>query len=91
VPTSTFIPADNEKNLRGSSCDHLFFAIPASELRERYAELAEERALYRLVLGMPDQADLLSYLSSHVSSIDAEAIRQACLNLCAFDRSVNAK
>ena len=57
-----------------------------AQLRERHAELARERALYRLVLGMPDQADLLSHLSSHATALDAEAIRNACLNLCAFDR-----
>jgi hypothetical protein len=55
-------------------------------LRERHAVLARERALYRLVLGMPDQADLLAHLASHVKDIDAEAVRQACLNLCAFER-----
>lgn len=79
-----YLPANGSHP--GSSCHHLFFALPGSELRERHAELAHERALYRLVLGMPDQADLLSHLSSHATALDAEAIRNACLNLCAFDR-----
>jgi hypothetical protein len=61
----------------------LVFAVPRSELELQLATLAKERALYWLVLGMPDQADLLELIAAR-ESWDEETIRKACLELSAM-------
>ena len=63
----------------------LVFTIPGSEQSARRARLHMERALYRLVLGMPDQADLLELIAAR-ESWDSNTIREACLDLSALNR-----
>ena len=70
----------------GAETRSLVFAIPGSEQPARRAKLHRERALYRLVLGMPDQADLLELIAAR-ESWDNNTIREACLDLSALSRS----
>ena len=53
----------------------LVFTIPGSEQSARRARLHMERALYRLVLGMPDQADLLELIAAR-ESWDSNTIKE---------------
>jgi len=67
----------------GASVQRMLFSVPGSEIEGRMAALSHERAIYRIALGMPDQADLIGLLTSRTSgaSLDIEAV---CLNLMAF-------
>lgn len=69
----------------GAETRSLVFTIPGSEQPARSARLQTERALYRLVLGMPDQADLLELIAAR-DSWDSDTIRKACLDLSALNR-----
>ena len=69
----------------GAETRSLVFTIPGSEQPARRAKLHTERALYRLVLGMPDQADLLELIAGR-ESWDSDTIRKACLDLSALSR-----
>ena len=70
---------------RGSSIQRLVFSVPGSETPERLAKVNRERALYRLVLGMPDQAGLLQLLASR-DRWDQATVERACLDLSAWGR-----
>lgn len=65
-----------------SNVQRLVLTASGSEIEPAMSRLARERALYRLVLGMPDQADLLALLMRR----NAEAIDPAliCLDLMAM-------
>ena len=67
----------------GSSTHRVVFTVPGSEKPARLARLQRERALYRLVLGMPDQADLLDLIAAE-EAWDPERVRRACLDLSAW-------
>lgn len=67
----------------GAAVRRLLFEIPGGERASRYAALARARAVYRLVLGMPDQADLLDLLAAR-EHWSEETVRAACLQLSAF-------
>ncbi len=69
----------------GSSIQRLVFSVPGSETPERLAKLNRERALYRLVLGMPDQTDLLQLIASR-DRWDRGTVERACLDLSAWGR-----
>ncbi len=71
--------------VEGARCHKYFLAVPGSEQTERYDALVRERALYRLVLGMPDQVDLMSILDAEDKGLDQAAIREACIDLCAYN------
>lgn len=71
----------------GAKCRKLFVSVPGSELQERYDSLARERALYRLVLGMPDQDGLMSILDAQSQKFDPADIRKACIDLSAYNIS----
>ncbi len=60
----------------------LYLDAPASDERLRRNELSRLRELYRLVLGTPNQWDLLARLAA--SDIDIEVARKACLDLAAW-------
>ena len=51
------------------------------------SRLGRERALYRLVLGMPDQADLLALLMNREARIDPALV---CVDLMAMRTQVSA-
>ena len=69
----------------GAETRSLAFTIPGSEQPARRAKLHKQRALYRLVLGMPDQADLLELIAAQ-DTWDNEMIRRSCLDLSALSR-----
>lgn len=65
-----------------SNVQRLLMAANNSEVESIMSRLARERALYRLVLGMPDQADLLALLMSRDSEkIDPKLV---CIDLAAM-------
>ena len=73
--------------VEGARSHKYFLAVPGSEQCERYEALIRERALYRLVLGMPDQADLMSILDAENRSLDQAKVRELCVDLCAYSLS----
>jgi hypothetical protein len=74
--------------VEGSKCKRLVLAVPGGEQQERYETLARERALYRLVLGMPDQTDLIRLLDAE--GTDPESLRSACIDLSAYNNRKHA-
>ena len=69
--------------VEGSECQKFVLTVPGGEQRERYETIVRERALYRLVLGMPDQSDLIRLLDAQGQ--DLEALRGACIDLSAYN------
>lgn len=59
------------------------FDIPLSEQEYHLAWLQKQRLLYRLVLGQPNQEDLLEYLATQ-KELDLENINQFILNLSPY-------
>ncbi len=70
----------------GSTTQRVVFSVPGSERPARMAMLNRERALYRLVLGMPDQADLLELIAAD-EAWDPKNVHRACLDLSAWGAS----
>ncbi len=70
----------------GATCKNYVFSAATSEQRIALDALNQERALYRLVLGMPDQNDLISVLKVKFEQGDVAEIRTACLDLCAYNQ-----
>ena len=71
--------------LQGASCKSYAYAARGSEQIQQVEALNHERALYRLVLGVPDQDDLMSVLKVHLPENEHSKIRDACLDLCAYN------
>ena len=67
----------------GSTTQRIVFAVPGSDKPAHLAKLNRERALYRLVLGMPDQEDLLELIATG-EAWDSDTVRRACLDLSAW-------
>ena len=67
----------------GSTTQRIVFAVPGSEKPAHLARLNRERAFYRLVLGMPDQEDLLELIATG-EAWDSDTVRRACLDLSAW-------
>ncbi|MET4296239.1 hypothetical protein ABIB06_007027 [Bradyrhizobium sp. LB8.2] len=61
---------------------HLF-ALPQSRDLNRFARLRNQRLLYRLALGQPDQEDLVDLLTNHDAE-SAKELRTLTLDLSAF-------
>jgi hypothetical protein len=64
---------------------HLRFELANSEICERWNEAHEERGHYRLVLGMPNQNDLLGDLKS-MQELDQASLARACLDFSPINR-----
>ena len=64
---------------------HLRFDLANSEISERWNQAHEERGHYRLVLGMPNQNDLLGELKS-MQELDQTSLTRACLNFSPISR-----
>lgn len=62
----------------GAKVRRLVFDVPLSEAKARFHQLREQRLLYRLALGQPDQEDLVNALRGKLS---AEHVRSASINL----------
>lgn len=69
----------------GADIRRMTMDAPSSEERFRRHELERLRKLYRLVLGTPNQWDLLRRIES--SAIDVDQARAACLDLAAWRRA----
>ena len=67
----------------GAMTTNLVLSVPGGEQPGQLARLYRERALYRLVLGMPDQADLLELISTR-ESWSPEMVESVCLDLSAY-------
>ncbi len=59
-----------------------------SEISERWNQAHEERGHYRLVLGMPNQNDLLGELKS-MQELDQTSLTRACLDFSPISRCKN--
>ena len=70
----------------GARVQRLVFDIPLSEARARFEDLRQQRLLYRLTLGQPDQGDLVKALRGCISPEDAVA---ATINLSPWRSGVN--
>ena len=68
----------------GAQIQRLVFDVPVSEAQARFEDLRQQRLLYRLTLGQPDQADLVRALRDRVSREDVIA---ATINLSPLHRS----
>lgn len=75
--------------VEGGDCNRFFLTVPGGEQQERFESLARERALYRLVLGMPDQTDLIRLLDAQ--GRDPQALRSACVDLSAYNNQKFSK
>lgn len=69
--------------VEGGDCNRFFLTVPGGEQQEKFEFLSRERALYRLVLGMPDQSDLIRLLDAQGK--DPESLRNACVDLSAYN------
>ena len=72
--------------VEGGDCKKYFLTVPGGEQQERYETLARERALYRLVLGMPDQSDLIRLLDAQGK--DPETLKRVCIDLSAYNNQI---
>lgn len=75
--------------VEGGDCHRFYLTVPGGEQQERFESLARERALYRLVLGMPDQTDLIRLLDAQ--GRDPQALRSACVDLSAYNNQKFSK
>ena len=64
--------------VEGARIRRLVFDIPLSEARVRFADLRQQRLLYRLTLGQPDQSDLVRALRNRITPDEVVA---ATINL----------
>lgn len=71
--------------LKDAKVDRFVFDVPISEQRDRLAWLKEQRLLYRLVLGQPNQEDLLEVLARK-GKVDPEKVFGLLPRLSAWGR-----
>ena len=64
--------------VEGARIQRLVFDVPLSEAKARFEDLRQQRILYRLTLGQPDQSDLVKALRNRISTDDIVA---ATINL----------
>ena len=78
--------------LEGSGCTSYVYSTVGSDQRRQHEALNHERALYRLVLGVPDQNDLLNVLKVQLAGEqDQSGIQQAIVDLCPYNVSVKTE
>lgn len=71
--------------LKGAAVDRYVFALPHGRDIERFRTLKEQRLIYRLALGQPNQEDLLDRLLQGSEEIRA-VLSKLALDLSAFSR-----
>ena len=59
--------------IEGARVQRLVFDVPLSEANARFEHLRQQRLVYRLTLGQPDQADLVRPLHGRLTSEEAVA------------------
>jgi hypothetical protein len=62
------------------------FNLPQSRDEERFILLKEQRLIYRLALGQPNQEDLVEFLAKEGAALTA-LLQPLALNLLAFARN----
>ena len=65
--------------LDGATVKRRVFDVPLSEARRHFQDLEEQRMLYRLALGQPDQEGLVRALKGRVTT--AEEVRELAIDL----------
>jgi len=73
--------------MEGARIQRLVFDVPLSEAKARFEDLRQQRLLYRLTLGQPDQSDLVKALRHRISTDDIVA---ATINLSPQHLDANA-
>jgi len=68
----------------GAKVRRLVFDVPLSEAGPWFEHLREQRLLYRLALGQPDQKDLVRALQGRLT---AEEVGRVAINLSPWDRN----
>jgi len=73
----------------GAEIERYIFDVPLSEQAHRLQWMQEQRLLYRLVLGQPNQEDLIEVLSRQIgqNNLDNEDLHRAMLQLSPWFRS----
>ena len=74
--------------VEGARVQRLVFDVPLSEARARFEDLRQQRLLYRLTLGQPDQGDLVRALRGRISPEDAAAMT---INLSPWRSGINER
>jgi len=72
--------------LEGAHVERFVFKLPQSRDLEKFTLLKEQRLIYRLTLGQPNQEDLLEFLSSGGPAVTA-LLKPLALDLSAFART----
>jgi hypothetical protein len=73
---------------KGGSIRRYVFDVPTSEQQYWLQWVKEQRLLYRLALGQPNQEDLVEVLSRQMDIEDEEMLRQAAINLSPWFRKL---
>jgi hypothetical protein len=71
---------------KGGAVTRYVFDVPTSEQRHWLQWMKEQRLLYRLALGQPNQEDLVEVLASK-GGLNAQSVRDAVINLSPWFRS----
>ena len=72
--------------LDGAAVSRFVFNLPQSRDLEKFKLLREQRLIYRLALGQPNQEDLVDFLSKHGSGL-TDILRRLALDLSSFART----
>ena len=75
--------------LQGAAVSRFVFNMPQSRDLEKFKLLREQRLIYRLALGNPNQEDLVDFLSRHGSAL-TDILRPLALDLSSFARTESA-
>jgi len=75
--------------LKGAAVNRYVFRLQQSRDIEKFNLLKEQRLIYRLALGQPNQEDLVEFLAKGGSAL-TEALRPLALDFSAFSREVAA-
>jgi hypothetical protein len=73
--------------LRGAAVSRYVFNLPQSRDLEKFTLLKEQRLIYRLALGQPNQEDLVEFLTKGGPALTA-LLQPLALNLSAFARTM---
>jgi hypothetical protein len=72
--------------LEGAAVSRFVFNLPQSRDLEKFKLLREQRLIYRLALGQPNQEDLVDFLSKHGTAL-TDVLRPLALDLSSFGRT----
>jgi hypothetical protein len=75
--------------LKGAAVSRYVFNLKQSRDLEKFKVLREQRLIYRLALGQPNQEDLIEFLAKGGSAL-TEALRPLALDFSAFSRELAA-